>query len=445
MQDTTLIGPGIRVDGDFRGEGDVVVAGRLDGSVHTSGRVTVNQGGLLLADVTANEVRIEGVLEGDVRAATGVSIGPHGTLQGHVQGKLSIDDGGIFRGTVDRDGQDSPPERPRRAAVTTVPSAGVPVRPTRKGATAPGTPAPAKKKAGGKKARSGKVASKTARKTATKAPKAKATRSVKPAQKTRTGTKVTEAMGAPNSAADGLASSAVLDDVNSAGRRRKPLGPSDTGSVRSLVGLPPTDPFGLGLSESADDPPITEWTPRAPGLASGSPALARPAVTRRAAPAMPPPAARRPRPQTTNPSAARPDLAGTSFHDIPAVSDPLVSLAGVDASGDFEAIEAEPPRRLDATDSGVHPSVEPRGTPRGSKATSDTRKTKRSPAPAGPKKTRAPTAPARSARKAEAPRPKSFNSPAPPARRAAPRRSAKTDDELQDAWFEDPDFLVKKE
>ena len=127
MQQATHIGAGLRVDGDFRGDGDVVVAGRLDGSVSTSGTVTVLHGGLLLADVTAQEVRVEGVLEGDVRVARRVSIGPQGVLTGHVQGNLSIDDGGTFRGTVDQDSSGGPAAS-QRAPATTQPSATAPRR-----------------------------------------------------------------------------------------------------------------------------------------------------------------------------------------------------------------------------------------------------------------------------------------------------------------------------
>lgn len=97
----TVISTGIRLTGDLAGDGDVLILGRVDGQLHVGGELVVAPGGLARADVVAARVRIDGHLEGRVRATQQVVIGSHGTLIGDVQGLLAVEEGGTFKGRVD--------------------------------------------------------------------------------------------------------------------------------------------------------------------------------------------------------------------------------------------------------------------------------------------------------------------------------------------------------
>lgn len=101
--DTTVISAGIRLTGDIAGDGDVEVHGGFEGSIHIGGELRISRDGVAIAEVVAARVRIDGRLEGRVRATQQVAIGEHGCLVGNVQGLLAVEEGGVFKGRVDVD------------------------------------------------------------------------------------------------------------------------------------------------------------------------------------------------------------------------------------------------------------------------------------------------------------------------------------------------------
>jgi cytoskeletal protein CcmA (bactofilin family) len=100
QSEPTIIGADCAVHGTFTSGGDVFVYGRLQGAIEAAGTVRVFETGVVLADIMGAVVRVEGVVEGRVRATERVSIGPRGRLHGDVEGVLSVDDGGLFQGNV---------------------------------------------------------------------------------------------------------------------------------------------------------------------------------------------------------------------------------------------------------------------------------------------------------------------------------------------------------
>ena len=57
MADVTVIGQGIFLRGSIRGEGDLEIRGRIEGDVEVGGEVTIGDGALIKADVTARHHR----------------------------------------------------------------------------------------------------------------------------------------------------------------------------------------------------------------------------------------------------------------------------------------------------------------------------------------------------------------------------------------------------
>lgn len=96
----TLIGDDFRVEGLVEGEGDIVIAGYVQGVIRITGVLTVARSGIVIADVNAHDVIVDGNLEGDVRVVGAVRIGPHGSVLGNVHGRLEIAHGGSHRGSV---------------------------------------------------------------------------------------------------------------------------------------------------------------------------------------------------------------------------------------------------------------------------------------------------------------------------------------------------------
>lgn len=62
----TVIARGVKVEGDFASQGDVVIEGEVHGKIASAGMLTVGSEAVIKADVTAEEASISGLVEGNV-------------------------------------------------------------------------------------------------------------------------------------------------------------------------------------------------------------------------------------------------------------------------------------------------------------------------------------------------------------------------------------------
>jgi cytoskeletal protein CcmA (bactofilin family) len=97
------IGKGLSLIGEFAGSGALFIDGRLEGSISIpGGSVTVGRNGKVTADISAGEIVVEGKVRGSVSASDRVSIGSQGAVTGDlVAARLSIEDGAFFKGGID--------------------------------------------------------------------------------------------------------------------------------------------------------------------------------------------------------------------------------------------------------------------------------------------------------------------------------------------------------
>ena len=63
---TTVIARGVRVEGEFSSQGDVLIEGEVHGHLTTSGLLTVGAEAKLKADVAAQDASIAGMVEGNI-------------------------------------------------------------------------------------------------------------------------------------------------------------------------------------------------------------------------------------------------------------------------------------------------------------------------------------------------------------------------------------------
>lgn len=96
----TLIGPSIEVKGDFNGEGDVVVEGRLAGTLKTKKDLRIGVGAKIEANVEAENVFIAGEITGNIKARTAVEMTEGSIVNGDIETKsLMVEKGAILNGT----------------------------------------------------------------------------------------------------------------------------------------------------------------------------------------------------------------------------------------------------------------------------------------------------------------------------------------------------------
>jgi cytoskeletal protein CcmA (bactofilin family) len=100
-----LIGASIHVDGTLRGEEDLLIEGKVKGTVELKkNSVTIGAKGEVNADVYAHTIVVEGRMEGQLIAAERVVIRKSAQIRGSVVApRVSLEDGARFNGTIDMD------------------------------------------------------------------------------------------------------------------------------------------------------------------------------------------------------------------------------------------------------------------------------------------------------------------------------------------------------
>lgn len=95
----TVIGPSVKVDGDFAGEGNVLVQGVVNGTLKTKGNLRVEKGARVKADVEAQNAVVDGMIKGNIIIQDNLQVGATATLEGDIVTKvISVEPGAVLNG-----------------------------------------------------------------------------------------------------------------------------------------------------------------------------------------------------------------------------------------------------------------------------------------------------------------------------------------------------------
>jgi len=87
--------------GEISADEDLVLFGRVEGSITHTGSVTIALGGVVTGNVYARTITIRGTVEGDVEATESATVAPSAVLNGDIVApRVSIVDGAEFNGCV---------------------------------------------------------------------------------------------------------------------------------------------------------------------------------------------------------------------------------------------------------------------------------------------------------------------------------------------------------
>lgn len=96
------IGPRISVRGTLTGEEDLVVEGRVEGSIALTGHLLVAAGAVIEADIEVDNIDIHGQVDGDIVAATTITLHEAARVTGNLRApRIVIADGAQFKGAVE--------------------------------------------------------------------------------------------------------------------------------------------------------------------------------------------------------------------------------------------------------------------------------------------------------------------------------------------------------
>ena len=101
---STVIGAGITIEGEILSDEDVLIQGTLRGKLVAKDAVTIEQGGVVEADITSGPVAVAGAITGNILSTDRVDLQSGAKVVGNVKAtRITIADGAQFKGNVDMD------------------------------------------------------------------------------------------------------------------------------------------------------------------------------------------------------------------------------------------------------------------------------------------------------------------------------------------------------
>ncbi len=99
-----LIRGAITIRGNLTGSEDLLVEGRIEGTVTLKNHLMIEETGVVAADIDVEDLTVKGEMKGDITAAQSVSINKNARLVGNIRApRVIIEDGARFRGSIDMD------------------------------------------------------------------------------------------------------------------------------------------------------------------------------------------------------------------------------------------------------------------------------------------------------------------------------------------------------
>ena len=97
----TIIGPSIKVKGNFHGQGNIIIEGIVDGSVKTNGFLLVKDKAKIAANIDAKNAKIGGEINGNIKIKEFLEIKASAKIFGDIEvADISIERGAVINGKI---------------------------------------------------------------------------------------------------------------------------------------------------------------------------------------------------------------------------------------------------------------------------------------------------------------------------------------------------------
>ena len=99
---TSVIGRSMKLKGNISSDEEILIEGKVDGTIKMKHNVVVGKSGKVKADISAREIIIKGEVNGNVHGIVKVEIMPGGILNGDIiSEKVVLAEGAKFKGNID--------------------------------------------------------------------------------------------------------------------------------------------------------------------------------------------------------------------------------------------------------------------------------------------------------------------------------------------------------
>ncbi|MEJ2481699.1 MAG: polymer-forming cytoskeletal protein [Gemmatimonadota bacterium] len=97
----SIIGPGMKITGDCESDGTIRVEGSIEGSVRAAKSVVVGKDGLVVGDITTQDAIVAGRVNGSVTAESRVELQASCRIEGDIRSRrVKLEEGGQIDGSL---------------------------------------------------------------------------------------------------------------------------------------------------------------------------------------------------------------------------------------------------------------------------------------------------------------------------------------------------------
>jgi len=97
----SIIGPGMKITGDCDTDGAVRIEGTVQGNIRAGKAVVVGKEGLVEGDIITQDAVVSGRVSGSLRAESRLEVQATSRLEGEISaGRMQVEEGSVINGTV---------------------------------------------------------------------------------------------------------------------------------------------------------------------------------------------------------------------------------------------------------------------------------------------------------------------------------------------------------
>lgn len=118
-KNSSVLGPTLKFKGELTADEDLLIQGRIEGSIKHTSSLTIGESGHIKADVKAEYIAVEGRVDGDLNGSKSVKVRESAKITGNiVSPNVSLVEGATFNGNIDMNGDTvaKPAAKPDKAA-----------------------------------------------------------------------------------------------------------------------------------------------------------------------------------------------------------------------------------------------------------------------------------------------------------------------------------------
>jgi cytoskeletal protein CcmA (bactofilin family) len=103
----SILGPSLSFKGELRAEEDLLIQGKVEGSIEHTSNLTIGEQGKIKADVKAEFIAVEGKVTGDLKGTKSIVIKDTAEVDGNIfSPTVSLHEGATFNGKIDMSGKE---------------------------------------------------------------------------------------------------------------------------------------------------------------------------------------------------------------------------------------------------------------------------------------------------------------------------------------------------